>query len=133
MAEPKDKTDNNGVKQSEKTPGQIKREQNLVKFTPMTSRQAQEAAVRARNIRKQVRAEVLRKVVENVDFSDELMKAIKKGDTKRIEMLQTAMRLIGLHYDQSEDAVNKLHIDATTDNKTAVTGKIEFVLPEDTK
>ena len=133
MAKTENKTENNCVKQSEKTPGQIKREQNLVKFTPMTSRQAQEAAVRARNIRKQVRAEVLRKVVENVDFSDELMKAIKKGDTKRIEMLQTAMRLIGLHYDQSEDAVNKLQIDATTDNKTAVTGKIEFVLPEDTK
>lgn len=133
MAKTENKTENNGVKPGEKTPGQIKREQNLVKFTPMTSRQAQEASVRARNIRKQVRAEVLRKVVENVDFSDELMKAIKKGDTKRIEMLQTAMRLIGLHYDQSEDAVNKLHIDATTDNKTAVTGKIEFVLPEDTK
>lgn len=133
MAEPKDKTETGGVKPGEKTPGQIKREQNLVKFTPMTSRQAQEASVRARNIRKQVRAEVLRKVVENVDFSDELTKAIKKGDTKRIEMLQAAMRLIGLHYDQSEDAVNKLHIDATTDNKTAVTGKIEFVLPEDTK
>jgi UPF0288 family protein (methanogenesis marker protein 3) len=122
------KNDNNGVKPGEKTPGQIKREQNLVKFTPMTSRQAQEASVRARNIRKQVRAEVLRKVVENVDFSDELMKAIKKGDTKRIEMLQTAMRLIGLHYDQSEDAVNKLQIDATTDSK--VDNTVHFVLGE---
>lgn len=121
------KNDNSGVKSSEKTPGQIKREKNLIKFTPMTSRQAQEAAVRARNIRKQVRSEVLRKVVENVDFSDELMNAIKKGDTKRIEMLQTAMRLIGLHYDQSEDAVNKLQIDATTDNK--VDNTVHFVLP----
>ena len=125
------KTDNNGVKPAEKTPGQIKREKNLIKFTPMTSRQAQEAAVRARNIRKQVRSEVLRKVVENVDFSDELMNAIKKGDTKRIEMLQTAMRLIGLHYDQSEDAVNKLQIDATTDNKVDMTSKVQFVLPSD--
>ena len=76
---------------------------------------------------------MLNTVVQNYNFGEELMKALKKGDTKKVELLQTAMRLIGLHYDQSEDAVNKLHIDATTDNKTAVTGKIEFVLPEETK
>lgn len=129
MAEPKDKTENNG-----EATGEVKKKNTRPQaFTPLNARQAQEASVRARNLRKQVRAEMLNTVVQNYNFGDELMKALKKGDTKKVELLQTAMRLIGLHYDQSEDAVNKLHIDATTDNKTAVTGKIEFVLPEDTK
>ena len=129
MAEPKDKPDNNG-----ETTGEVKKKNTRPQaFTPLNARQAQEASVRARNLRKQVRAEMLNTVVQNYNFGEELMKALKTGDTKKVELLQTAMRLIGLHYDQSEDAVNKLHIDATTDNKTAVTGKIEFVLPEDTK
>ena len=129
MAKTENKTENN----CEAT-GEVKKKNTRPQaFTPLNARQAQEASVRARNLRKQVRAEMLNTVVQNYNFGDELMKALKKGDTKKVELLQTAMRLIGLHYDQSEDAVNKLQIDATTDNKTAVTGKIEFVLPEDTK
>ena len=129
MSDSVTKNDNNG-----EATGEVKKKNTRPQaFTPMNARQAQEASVRARNLRKQVRADMQNTVVQNYNFGDELMKALKKGDTKKVELLQTAMRLIGLHYDQSEDAVNKLQIDATTDNKTAVTGKIEFVLPEDTK
>jgi len=118
------KNDNNG-----EATGEVKKKNTRPQaFTPLNARQAQEASVRARNLRKQVRAEMLNKVVQNYDFGDELMKALKKGDTKKVELLQTAMRLIGLHYDQSEDAVNKLQIDATTDNK--VDNTVHFVLGE---
>ena len=118
------KNDNNG-----EATGEVKKKNTRPQaFTPMNARQAQEASVRARNLRKQVRAEMLNTVVQNYNFGDELMKALKKGDTKKVELLQTAMRLIGLHYDQSEDAVNKLQIDATTDNK--VDNTVHFVLGE---
>ena len=118
------KNDNNG-----EATGEVKKKNTRPQaFTPLNARQAQEASVRARNLRKQVRAEMLNKVVQNYDFGEELMKALKKGDTKKVELLQTAMRLIGLHYDQSEDAVNKLQIDATTDNK--VDNTVHFVLGE---
>ena len=116
----------NSEKTSVKTPGQIKREQNLVKFTPMTSKQAQEAAVKARNIRKQVRAEMLNKVVQNYDFGDEMVKALKKGDLDKVTLLKEAMRLIGLQHDQSEEAVQKIDLksDSKVDAKlsVAVTG-----------
>jgi UPF0288 family protein (methanogenesis marker protein 3) len=118
------KNDNNG-----EATGEVKKKNTRPQaFTPMNARQAQEASVRARNLRKQVRAEMLNTVVQNYNFGEELMKALKKGDTKKVELLQTAMRLIGLHYDQSEDAVNKLQIDATTDNK--VDNTVHFVLGE---
>ena len=115
----------------EKTPGQIKREKNLVKFTPMNAKQASEAANRAKLIRKQVRAEILSKLVENLDFGNEMLKAVKSGDAKRIDLIEKALSIVGLRYADSEDAVNKLQIDATTDNKVDMTSKVQFVLPSD--
>ena len=106
------------------------REANLKPFTPMTAKQAAEASVRARAIRKQVRAEMLNTVVNNYNFGDEMVKALKKCDLDKITLLKEAMRLIGLQHDQSEEAVTKLQVDATTDNKTQVSGSIEFVLPD---
>ena len=114
---------------TEKTPGQIKREKNLIKFTPMNAKQASEAAARAKLIRKQVRAEILSKLVENLDFGNEMLKAVKSGDVKRIDLIEKAMSIVGITYNQSEDAVNKLQIDATTDNKVDMTSKVQFVLP----
>lgn len=87
---------NNGQKRVPPTSGQ---------FTPMTAKQAQEASVRARNLRKQVRSQMLEKLVNDLDFADELEKAIKSGDIDRMNLLQTALKIIGLHHDQSEDAV----------------------------
>lgn len=96
-------------------------------FTPMNARQAQEASVRARNLRKQVRADMLNKVVQNYDFGEELTKALKKGDLDKVTLLKEAMRLIGLQHDQSEEAAAQ-KIDLKSDNKVdaklniAVTG-----------
>ena len=98
MTKKKTKTSvvNGGQKRVPPTSGQ---------FTPMTAKQAQEASVRARNLRKQVRSQMLEKLVNDLDFADELEKAIKSGDLDRINLLETALKIIGLHHDQSEDAV----------------------------
>lgn len=74
-------------------------------FTPMNARQAQEASVRSRNLRKQVRAQILHTIVTELDLGQELKKAILSGDPDRVNLLQTAFKMIGLHQDQSEDAV----------------------------
>lgn len=88
-------------------------------FTPMTAKQAQEASVRSRNLRKQVRAQMLEKLVNNLDFADELEKAIKSGDLDRMNLLQTALKIIGLHHDQSEDAVKSgISVKASTSGET---------------
>ena len=74
-------------------------------FTPMNARQAQEASVRSRNLRKQVRAQILNTIVTELDLGQELKKAIVTGDLDRVNLLQTAFKMIGLNHDQSEDAV----------------------------
>lgn len=94
----------------------------LTPFTAMNAKQAQEASVRARNLRKQVRADMLNKVVQNYDFGEELTKALKKGDLDKVTLLKEAMRLIGLQHDQSEEAVTKMEVktDAKVDSKLEV-------------
>ena len=76
-------------------------------FTHLTAKQAQEASVRARNLRKQVRAQMLETLVTELDFGQEMKNAILSNDVDRVNMLQTALRVIGLTHDQSEDAVSK--------------------------
>ena len=94
----------------------------LTPFTPMNAKQAQEASVRSRNLRKQVRAEMLDTLVNNLNFGQEMLKAIKKGDIDQINLLQTAMKIVGLTHDQSEDAVTKMEVksDAKVDSKLEV-------------
>lgn len=94
----------------------------LTPFTVMTAKQAQEASVRARNLRKQVRAEMLNKVVQNYDFGEEMVKALKKGDLDKVTLLKEAMRLIGLQHDQSEEAVTKMEVksDSKVDSKVEI-------------
>lgn len=98
MTKKKTKTSvvNGGQKRVPPTSGQ---------FTPMTAKQAQEASVRARNLRKQVRSQMLERLVNDLDFAEEMEKAIKTGDLDKMNLLQTALKIIGLHHDQSEDAV----------------------------
>jgi len=98
----------------------------LTPFTAMNAKQAQEASVRARNLRKQVRADMLNKVVQNYDFGDEMVKALKKGDLDKITLLKEAMRLIGLQHDQSEDAVTKMEVKSDAKVSTSGTLNITF-------
>lgn len=119
------------IKQNAKNPPRSPRSGAILKpFTTVTAKAAAEASARARNIRKQVRADMLEKLVSNMDFGEQLLKAIKAGDSEKVDIITKALTLVGLTHNQSEEAVSRLKVDATTDNKMAMSGKIEFVLPE---
>lgn len=99
------------------------------KFTPMNAKQAQEASVRARNLRKQVRAQMLDTLVNNMDFGTEMLKAIKKGDINQVQLLETALKIVGLTHNQSEDAVQRVNVDANVEaNVDATVKTVKFVL-----
>ena len=99
---------------------------NAVKFTPMTAKEAQEASVRARNLRKQMRAQLLDAAI-NEGIDKLFIKAMKSGDADMMGCVEKAIKIIGLSHDQSEEAVQKL--DITSENKTELSGEIKFVLP----
>lgn len=99
-----------------------------IPFTPMNAKQAQEASIRARNLRKQMRAQLLDAAIkEGIDKL--FVKAMKSGDADTMACIEKAIKIVGLSHDQSEEAVTKIAVDAKTDNKTEVSGEIKFVIP----
>lgn len=113
--------DENGAQNSAKKPKKVPG----IPFTAMNAKQAQEASVRARNLRKQVRAQMLDTLVNGMDFGTELLKAVKQCDSDKIEIIETALRIVGLTHNQSEDAVQRVDakVDAKTNNKLEIVVK----------
>lgn len=115
----------NGAKKAKKVPG--------VPFTPMNAKQAQEASVRARNLRKQMRAQMLDAAV-NEGIDKLFIKAMKSGDTDMMTCIEKAVKIVGLSHDQSEDAVQKISVDANVDaNVDATVKNVRFVLDKPCK
>lgn len=106
-------------------------------FTPLNAKQAQEASVRSRNLRKQVRAQILNHIVTHLDLGQEIEKAIRSGDLDQINLLQTAIKMIGLHADQADERSKAMTVSATTGTEGESNGsqniKLEFEIVEPAK
>lgn len=123
---------NESVNKDVKSPPRSPKSGAILKpFNSVTAKQAAEASARARNLRKAMRAKLLDAAVNEGKIDELFLKALKSKDPDQLALVERALKIVGLLHDQSEDAVTKLKVDATTDNKTALSGKIEFVLPED--
>lgn len=100
------------------------------RFTPMNAKQAQEASVKARNLRKQMRARILQAAVdEGIDglFS----KAIKNRDPELLELVEKALKLTGLDFASSEESVQKLDIKSDNKNDNKVEIKVKGLGSDD--
>ncbi len=92
-------------------------------FNSVTAKQAQEASVKARNLRKAMRAKILQAAVD--EGIDKLFQqAIKKKDMDLLELVEKGLKLTGLDFASSEDAVQK--VDVKSDNK--VDSKLEVTI-----
>lgn len=108
-------SEDNGGKKKKMPAGQL--------FTPLNARQAQEASVRARNLRRQMRAQILQAAVD--EGIDKLFQqAIKKKDMDLLNLVEKGLKLTGLDFASSEDAVQK--VDVKSDNK--VDSKLEVTI-----
>lgn len=99
--------------------------------TPFTSETAKKAAIsaaRAKKLRKEARHNILARLTSELDLGTEVLKALKQHDDAYLSMIEKSIRLIGVHFDQSEDAIQNIKVNAKTDTKAKVDGKIEFVL-----
>lgn len=93
----------------------------LKPFNSVTAKQAQEASVRARNLRKQMRAKLLDAAISDAKVGDLYVKAIKNKDPELMKLVETALKIVGLTHDQSEEAAAmKLDIKSENKNDTKV-------------
>jgi len=96
-------------------------------FNSVTAKQAQEASVKARNMRKAMRAQLLQAAVD--EGIDKLFQqAIKKKDMDLLEIVEKSLKLTGLDFASSEDAVHKL--DLKSDNKVTASGPINITFSD---
>lgn len=108
----------------------------LTPFTPMNARQAQEASVKARNLRKQVRSEIVRTMAEKLNLGEEMVKAFKAHDIEQMTLIEKTLKLVGLDYNSSDEAkVQNVKLDATTKNENKNDNTVRFIIdnakPED--
>jgi hypothetical protein len=100
-------------------------------ITKETARAYQISSTQAKRRRREARAAMLGALTSKLQLGDELVNAILTNDDTKMNILEKALRLVGLDYQASEEyRTQNLKIDAKTENKHDVAGKIEFVLPE---
>lgn len=116
-------------------PSAEKPQQKKPRGRPITSENAKQMAIsaaKAKKIRKDARNRMLQTLVTDLDLGSELVKAWKHCDDKQMALIEKALRIVGLHHDQSPDAVaQKIALDAKANVKKDST--VKLVLEDMTK
>jgi hypothetical protein len=90
---------------------------------PFTKENAAEMGARGRNtrkLRKEARDKIFLALVNKLDLGEELIKAIQRGDETLVSVIDKAVKIVGLHYDQSEDAATNIKAEVKSDVKMKV-------------
>lgn len=104
-------------------------------FTPENAKTMQISAARAKKARKEARAQMLMALTTKLDLGDEIVKAWQMADEKQMNLIEKALRIVGLHHDQSPDAqAQKFQVNANANVKKDSTVKLvieDFTKPEE--
>ncbi len=109
-------------------PSATKPQKKKPRGRPITSENAKQMAIsaaKAKKIRKDARNQMLATLTTKLDLGDELVKAWQMADDKQMALIEKALRIVGLHHDQSPDAqAQKVQVSAKTESK--VDAKVEL-------
>jgi len=79
------------------------------------------------------RAQVSRRIrtlVEKLDLGEELVKAIQRGDETLVTVLEKAVKMVGLHFDQSDEYKQNISMKTDSEVKVKGDGSIKFIIEE---
>lgn len=96
-------------------------------FTPETSKLAQVSATRAKRMRKITRMKILQALCNDLDLGQEMVKAVKNGDESRVRCIEKAMSCVGLHHDQSCEALAQ-RFEVKADTNSTVNGSVNITV-----
>lgn len=125
-----------GTEDAPEVPVSAEQPPKQVRGRPFTKENAKRMAISAaaaKKRRKDTRHRMLMALTSELDLGDELVKAFKAHDTEQIALIEKAIRMIGLHYDQSEEGkTQNLNVDSKADIKSKNDTSIRFII-EDAK
>ena len=103
-------------------------------ITKETAKQYQLSAAAAKKRRREERAKMLNALTTQLDLGNELVNAFRSGDERRINIIDKALKIVGLRFEDSDpEAVQNVNVNAKTENNTRMKSTIEFVLPNTDK
>lgn len=100
-----------------------KKKKAMPRGIPFTSENAAAMCARGKKIRKmrkEARDRIFLTLINKLDLGEELIKAIERGDETLVTVLDKAVKMVGLHYDQSEDAATSIKAEVKSDVKMKV-------------
>ena len=97
-------------------------------FTKETAKKAQISANRAKKMRREARAKILDTLLNSVDLGQEVVQVIKSKDLNAANVLEKVIKMIGCHFDQSEESVQNVKVDAKAETKSTVSQMVKFVI-----
>ena len=97
-------------------------------ITKENCRQYQLSAAKAKKLRREARLKLLNGLVaEDIDMVAELKQAIKTNDETKIAILEKAIKLVGLSFDQSDEGrEQRFNVNAKSDSK--VSGSVNITV-----
>lgn len=98
-------------------------------ITKETAKAYQISSTRAKKIRKEARIQMLNALATQLDLGSEIVKAWKKQDDKQMALIDKALRIVGLHHDQSQEAIAQ-KFEVKTDANVKTDNAIHFVIEE---
>ena len=102
-------------------------------ITKENAKQYQLSAAKAKKMRKEARAAMLRAMCTKLDLGDQLVDAIRKNDLTKISIVEKALTIVGLTHNQSSEAIaQKLQVNTKSDVKAKVDNTLHFII-EDAK
>lgn len=97
------------------------------RITKENAKQYQLSAAQAKMRRKKVRAELLARLTTDFNLAEEMKKALLNHDEQYLKMCETALKIIGLHYDQSDEGrAQRLDVKSEMSVKKAAAIKVVF-------
>ena len=89
---------------------------NRGRITKENAKQYTISAAKAKKLRRETRHRLLAALAaSDVDLAEELKKAVRDADESRMSVVERALKCVGLHFDQSDEArVQNLNVNANT-------------------
>lgn len=97
------------------------------RITKETARTMALSSARAKKLRKDARNKMLQALCTQLDLGDELVKSVKEHDNEQVQLLEKAIKMVGLHFEQSEESAQNIKIDSKSEVNGKVDTKLELV------
>lgn len=122
--------ENEELEEQPKEEEQPKRPPRKGSFTKENAAMMARRAQVSRRNRKQYRDAMFRTLVEKMDLGEELVKAIQRGDETLVTVLEKAVKMVGLHFDQSDEYKQNISMKTDSEVKLKGDGSIKFIIEE---